>query len=110
ELFAQNIDLVSVCTPPYTHAPIACDFMQAGTHVLVEKPMASSLEEADLMLRAAQASGKLLSVVAQNRFTTPMMKLKGVLDSKRMGPIVHVQVDSFWWRGHNYYDLWWRGT
>lgn len=110
ELLAQNIDLVSVCTPPYTHAPIACDFMQAGAHVLVEKPMASSLEEADLMLRASQASGKLLSVVAQNRFTTPMMKLKGVLDSKRMGPIVHVQVDSFWWRGHNYYDLWWRGT
>ncbi|MET1168283.1 Gfo/Idh/MocA family oxidoreductase, partial [Bacillus velezensis] len=110
ELLAQNIDLVSVCTPPYTHASIACDFMQAGAHVLVEKPMASSLEEADLMLRAAQESGKLLSVVAQNRFTTPMMKLKGVLDSKRMGPIVHVQVDSFWWRGHNYYDLWWRGT
>ena len=72
--------------------------------------MASSLEEADQMLKAAEQSGKLLSVVAQNRFTTPMMKLKGVLDSKLMGPIIHVQVDSFWWRGHNYYDLWWRGT
>ncbi|RAW10533.1 gfo/Idh/MocA family oxidoreductase [Paenibacillus taichungensis] len=110
ELLDQNIDLVSVCTPPYTHAPITCDFLYAGTHVLVEKPMASSLQEADMMLEAAQVSGKLLSVVAQNRFTTPMMKLKEVLDSKLMGPIVHVQVDSFWWRGHNYYDLWWRGT
>ncbi|MDR9748744.1 Gfo/Idh/MocA family protein [Paenibacillus taichungensis] len=110
ELLDQNIDLVSVCTPPYTHAPITCDFLYAGTHVLVEKPMASSLQEADMMLEAAQKSGKLLSVVAQNRFTTPMMKLKDVLDSKLMGPIVHVQVDSFWWRGHNYYDLWWRGT
>jgi predicted dehydrogenase len=84
--------------------------LHAGTNVLVEKPMASSLEEADQMLKAAEQSGKFLSVVAQNRFTTPMMKLKGVLDSKLMGPIVHVQVDSFWWRGHNYYDLWWRGT
>ncbi|QOS81053.1 Gfo/Idh/MocA family oxidoreductase [Paenibacillus sp. JNUCC31] len=110
ELLDQNIDLVSVCTPPYTHAPITCDFLRAGKHVLVEKPMASSLQEADMMLEAAQESGKLLSVVAQNRFTTPMMKLKDVLDSKLMGPIVHVQVDSFWWRGHNYYDLWWRGT
>lgn len=110
ELLDQNIDLVSVCTPPYTHAPITCDFLHASTHVLVEKPMASSLQEADMMLEAAQKSGKLLSVVAQNRFTTPMMKLKDVLDSKLMGPIVHVQVDSFWWRGHNYYDLWWRGT
>lgn len=63
-----------------------------------------------MMLEAAQKSGKLLSVLAQNRFTTPMMKLKDVMDSKLMGPIVHVQVDSFWWRGHNYYDLWWRGT
>ncbi|MEK4438025.1 Gfo/Idh/MocA family protein [Paenibacillus sp. FSL K6-2862] len=110
ELLSQNIDVVSICTPPYTHAPIACDFLHAGTNVLVEKPMASSLEEADQMLKAAEQSGKFLSVVAQNRFTTPMMKLKGVLDSKLMGPIVHVQVDSFWWRGHNYYDLWWRGT
>lgn len=110
ELLDQNIDLVSVCTPPYTHATITCDFLHASTHVLVEKPMASSLQEADMMLEAAQKSGKLLSVVAQNRFTTPMMKLKDVLDSKLMGPIVHVQVDSFWWRGHNYYDLWWRGT
>ncbi|CAI6083436.1 Inositol 2-dehydrogenase/D-chiro-inositol 3-dehydrogenase [Paenibacillus sp. JJ-100] len=110
DLLQADIDLVSVCTPPYTHASIASDFLRAGKHVLVEKPMASSLEEADQMLNAAQKSGKLLSVVAQNRFTTPMMKLKNVLDSKLMGPILHVQVDSYWWRGHNYYDLWWRGT
>ncbi|WP_308723535.1 Gfo/Idh/MocA family protein [Paenibacillus polysaccharolyticus] len=110
ELLQNDIDLVSICTPPYTHASIACDFMKAGKHVLVEKPMASSLEEADQMLKAAQDSGTLLSVVAQNRFTTPMMKLKSVLDSRHMGPILHVQVDSYWWRGHSYYDLWWRGT
>ncbi|SCY68261.1 Predicted dehydrogenase [Paenibacillus polysaccharolyticus] len=110
ELLQKDIDLVSICTPPYTHASIACDFMKAGKHVLVEKPMASSLEEADQMLKAAQDSGTLLSVVAQNRFTTPMMKLKSVLDSRHMGPILHVQVDSYWWRGHSYYDLWWRGT
>ncbi|KAA8784940.1 Gfo/Idh/MocA family oxidoreductase [Paenibacillus amylolyticus] len=110
ELLQNDIDHVSICTPPYTHASIACDFMKAGKHVLVEKPMASSLEEADQMLKAAQDSGKLLSVVAQNRFTTPMMKLKSVIDSRQMGPILHVQVDSYWWRGYSYYDLWWRGT
>lgn len=110
DLLEADIDLVSICTPPYTHASIACEFLRAGKHVLVEKPMASSLEEADQMLKAAQESGKLLSIVAQNRFTTPMMKLKNVLDSKLMGPILHVQVDSYWWRGHSYYDLWWRGT
>ncbi|KAB8134519.1 Gfo/Idh/MocA family oxidoreductase, partial [Gracilibacillus oryzae] len=39
-----------------------------------------------------------------------MMKLKHVLETELMGPIVHTQVDSYWWRGHSYYDLWWRGT
>ena len=105
-----DVDLVSVCTPPYTHAQIAIDFLEAGKHVLVEKPMASSLEECDAMNEAAEKSGKILSVVAQNRFRTPMMKLKNVLETKLMGPILHTQVDSFWWRGHSYYDLWWRGT
>ncbi|MBP1969328.1 putative dehydrogenase [Virgibacillus natechei] len=105
-----DIDLVSICTPPYTHAEIAVDFLNAGKHVLVEKPMASSLKECDVMNEAAERNGKTLSVVAQNRFRNSMMKLKHVLDTKLMGPIVHTQVDSFWWRGHSYYDLWWRGT
>ncbi len=106
----ENIDLVSVCTPPYTHAAITIEALNQGKNVIVEKPMASSLKECDAMNEAAKRSGKILSVVAQNRFTSPMMKLKHVLDTKLMGPIVHTQVDSFWWRGHCYYDLWWRGT
>ncbi|MBM6996865.1 Gfo/Idh/MocA family oxidoreductase [Paenibacillus sp. DXFW5] len=106
----SDIDLVSVCTPPYTHADTAIAFLDAGKHVIVEKPMASSLEECDRMNEAAERNGKILSVVAQNRFTSPMMKLKHVLDTKLMGPIVHAQIDSYWWRGHSYYDLWWRGT
>ncbi|GAE36359.1 Gfo/Idh/MocA family protein [Halalkalibacter akibai] len=106
----EDIDLVSICTPPYTHAETAITLMDAGKHVIVEKPMASSLEECDAMNEAAERSQKVLSVIAQNRFRTPMMKLKSVLETKLMGPIVHTQVDSFWWRGHSYYDLWWRGT
>ncbi|SHM99034.1 Gfo/Idh/MocA family protein [Gracilibacillus kekensis] len=106
----EDVDLISICTPPYTHAEIAVGSLNAGKHVLVEKPMASSLEECDLMNEAAARNQKLLSVVAQNRFTTPMMNLKNVLDTKLIGTILHTQVDSFWWRGHSYYDLWWRGT
>ncbi|MBP3951695.1 Gfo/Idh/MocA family protein [Bacillus suaedae] len=106
----SDIDLVSVCTPPYTHAEIAVDFLNHGKHVLVEKPMASSLAECDAMNAAAERNKKILSVISQNRFSDPMMKLKSVLDTKLMGPIVHTQIDSYWWRGHSYYDLWWRGT
>ncbi|MFC4101310.1 Gfo/Idh/MocA family protein [Paenibacillus xanthanilyticus] len=110
ELLDQGIDLVSICMPPFVHAPVTIDFLHAGSHVLVEKPMASSLEECDAMIEAAGRSGKVLSVVAQNRFRNPIMKLKSVLDSGMAGNILHAQVDSFWWRGHCYYDLWWRGT
>lgn len=105
-----DIDLVSVCTPPFTHAEIAINALRAGKHVLVEKPMASSLAECDRMNEAAAASGKILSVVSQNRFGDAAMKLKRVLESGLVGRILHAQVDSFWWRGYSYYDLWWRGT
>lgn len=109
-LDAQDIDLVSICTPPYCHAEIAIDFLNAGKNVIVEKPMAASLEECDAMIAAAEKSGKIFSVIAQNRFRDPIMNLKTVLDSGKIGKIVHAQIDSFWWRGHCYYDLWWRGT
>ena len=111
ELLARGgIDLVSVCTPPYTHAQIAIDALNAGVHVIVEKPMASSLAECDRMNAAADAAGRILSVISQNRFGNEITKLKHVLDSGLAGRIVHAQVDSFWWRGYVYYDLWWRGT
>jgi len=109
-LNCADIDLVSICSPPFRHAEIAVDFLNAGKNVLVEKPMASSLEECDAMIAAAQKSGKMLSVIAQNRFTDPVSGLKKVLDSGLIGKIVHAQIESLWWRGHSYYDLWWRGT
>ncbi len=105
-----KFDAASVCLPPFEHAPAAAALLRAGKHVLVEKPMATSLQECDEMLEAAQATGSLLSVVAQTRFKTPMMKLKRILESGLAGRVLHAQVDSFWWRGSNYYDLWWRGT
>ncbi|GHT94099.1 oxidoreductase [Spirochaetia bacterium] len=104
------IDLVSVCTPPYCHAEIAIDFLRAGKNVIVEKPMAASLEECDAMIAASRESGATLSVIAQNRFRDPIANLKTVLDSGKIGKVTHVQIDSHWWRGHSYYDLWWRGT
>jgi len=105
-----DFDLASICLPPFAHANAAIDLLNAGKHVLTEKPMAPSLEECDQMLAAAKANDRLLSVVAQNRFKTPTMKLKQLLDTGLVGKILHAQVDSFWWRGQSYYDLWWRGT
>lgn len=105
-----DFEVASICLPPFEHAPAAVALLRAGKHVVVEKPMAPSLQECDAMLAAARSGGRLLSVIAQNRFKTPMMKLKRVLESGLLGRVLHAQVDSFWWRGARYYDLWWRGT
>ena len=106
----RDIDLVDVCTPPYVHAQISINCLRSGKNVVCEKPMAASLEECDQMLRARDESGKRLSIIAQNRFRQPIRNLKALLDSGLAGPVRCAQVDSFWWRGHCYYDLWWRGT
>ena len=106
---ADEIDLVSVCTPPYAHAQIAIDSMHAGCNVLGEKPMAASLEECDAMLAAEKETGKTLSIIAQNRFRKPILAIKALLDEGLIGRVLHAQIDSYWWRGSRYYDLWWRG-
>ena len=109
-LASEHLDLVSIATPPGTHCELSVQALEAGVHVIVEKPMAPSLEECDRMLEAQRRSGKLLSVIAQNRFRDDMAQLKAVLDSGRIGRIAHARIASAWWRGRAYYDLWWRGT
>lgn len=106
----HSIDLASICVPPFAHAQTTIEALNAGSHILAEKPMATCLQECDDMLAAAESNGRLLSIVAQNRYKNPLMKLKQVIDSGYIGKIIHAQVDSFWWRGSHYYDLWWRGT
>ena len=106
----DDIDLVSLCTPPFTHAVLAIACMEHGIDVIGEKPMAASLAECDRMIETRNKTGRRLSVISQNRFRTPIWKLKQMIDSGIAGKVLHAQVDSFWWRGHCYYDLWWRGT
>ncbi|GHV26503.1 oxidoreductase [Clostridia bacterium] len=105
-----KIDIVHVCTPPSAHAEIAINSMKAGCNVLVEKPMAPSLAECDEMLAAEKANGVTMACIAQNRFRNDNYKLKKVADSGVAGKPLIVHVDSYWYRGHSYYDLWWRGT
>ena len=105
-----DIDLVSVCLPPSVHAEVAIAALEAGKHVVVEKPMASSLEECDAMIRAAGKSGRILASISQNRYKIPMMKIKKILESGTAGRVLHATANSSWWRGQSYYDLWSRGT
>ncbi len=104
-----KIDTVHVCTPPYTHAEIAINSMNAGKSVVVEKPMATCLHECDLMLEAEKKNGVTMCCIAQNRFRDPIKKLKDLIDGSKAGKPLMAHVNSLWWRGHCYYDLWWRG-
>ena len=106
----KDIDLVSVCLPPSLHADATVKALKSGKHVLCEKPMATSLEECDRMIKAAEESGKLLTVMANFRFQSPFRRVKQLLDDGIAGKVLHATVNSLWWRGANYYDLWWRGT
>ena len=110
EILDKDIDLVDVCTPPFVHAEISINALRSGKNVVCEKPMAASLEECDAMLKARDESGKKLSIIAQNRFRLPVRNLKALLDSGMAGKVRQVTVNSLWFRGHSYYDLWWRGT
>lgn len=107
---AEDIDLVSICLPPSAHADNTVKALEMGCHVLVEKPMANSLEECDRMIAASERTGKHLSIVCQNRFKTPMQRIHKMLQDGVGGRVTHAVVNSLWWRGENYYDLWWRGT
>lgn len=105
----EECDIVSICTPPAAHREMAVYCLRAGKHVLVEKPMASSLEECRSMIEAAEEAGKKLGVIAQSRFMTPVWRTKKLLDSGICGRLLYTQVNSFWYRGRSYYDLAWRG-
>jgi predicted dehydrogenase len=73
---AEKVDVVSIVTPTETHCEIACAFLEAGANVLVEKPIALTLDEADLMIAAAEKSGKKLMVGHLERYNPAMVALR----------------------------------
>lgn len=109
-LSRDDIQVVSICTPPFTHAELAIAAMESGKHVLVEKPMCCSLEEADKMIDAAEKSERVLAVVLQWRFTAEFLRMKALLDAGKLGRLVLVHMMSLWWRTVEYYRVWWRGS
>lgn len=83
----DDIDAISVCLPNYLHAPVSIDALNAGKHVLCEKPMATSKEEAEAMIEAAIANGKKLMIGHNQRFVTSHQKAKEIIDSGKLGKI-----------------------
>lgn len=106
-----KIDAVSVLTESGNHAKHVIELAKYGKHIVVEKPMALTLDDADSMIRACDAAAVKLFVIKQNRFNVPVVKLRQALEDGRFGKLVLGTVRVRWCRTQEYYDQdKWRGT
>lgn len=107
----REIRLGVVCTPSGLHARQGIELARAGKHVIVEKPMALRLDEADRLIEACDRGGVKLFVVKQNRYNRPVRKAREALESGRLGTLFMGDVRVLWSRSQAYYDEEpWRGT
>ena len=110
-LARKDIDAVAVLTPSGMHPAHVIACAKAGKHVVVEKPMALRLQDADDMIRACDEAGVKLFVVKQNRFNVPVVKAREALEAGRFGRLILGTVRVRWCRDQAYYDQdAWRGT
>ena len=108
---AVNPDVFVVLTESGYHARDTIDLTRHRKHIIVEKPMALTLDDADAMIKACDVAGVRLFVVKQNRFNRPVVKLRDALDAGRFGKLVVGTVRVRWCRPQAYYDQdQWRGT
>jgi UDP-N-acetyl-2-amino-2-deoxyglucuronate dehydrogenase len=107
----ESIDVVVVLTPSGMHAKNVLNLSKYGKHIMVEKPMALTLDDADAMIKACDDNGCKLFVIKQNRYNVPVVKLREALVAGRFGKLVLGTVRVRWSRDQSYYDQDdWRGT
>jgi predicted dehydrogenase len=110
-LARKDMDAVAVLTPSGMHPEHVIACARAGKHVVVEKPMALRLSDADNMIRACDEAGVKLFVVKQNRFNVPVVKAREALEAGRFGQLILGTVRVRWCRDQAYYSQdTWRGT
>ena len=107
----ENIDVIVILTPSGNHAEHVLELAPYKKDIMVEKPMALTLEDADAMIRICDENGVKLFVIKQNRFNVPVVKLREAVEKKRFGKLVLGTVRVRWCRTQEYYDQdAWRGT
>jgi len=107
----QKPELVSICTESGKHAAIALDCIRRGINIIVEKPIALSIEDADAIIEEARKYNVKVCACHQNRFNKSVMKIREAMDQRRFGRLFYGTAHIRWNRGHEYYDrASWRGT
>lgn len=87
----EDLDIVDICTPPHTHAPLAIEAMEKSCHVLLEKPMALKLSDCDEMIRVSQKHGSKLCVVHNELFRPPLLKARELVEKGDIGKVIGMQ-------------------
>lgn len=106
-----DIQIINVCSPNGLHKEHAIQALLAGKHVLVEKPMALDRDDCEEMITTAMKQDKRLYVVKQNRFNPPIVAVKELIDSGKLGDVYNVNVNCYWNRNENYYNTSdWKGS
>ena len=110
-LSQSGIEAVIICTPHPFHLLPAVRAAKNGIHVLVEKPLASSLADCDEMIKVAKNAGVKLGVISQRRFYEPVHRVKKAIEENKIGKPILATVTMLGWRDQNYYQSnSWRGT
>ena len=99
---AEKPDIVVVLTESGNHARHVVELAQYGAHIIVEKPMALTLGDADRMIEACDRAGVKMFVIKQNRFNVPVLKLREALEAGRFGKLVMGTVRVRWCRPQSY--------
>lgn len=105
-----QVDLVDVCLPPHLHVPVSVQALQAGRHVVLEKPIAPSLAECDLLEAAAKDAGRQVFPVFQYRYGPATAALDALIAAGLAGAPQVAALETHWNRGADYYAVPWRGT
>ena len=107
----ESIDVVTIATISGYHAEQAIDCLNRNKHVLIEKPMALSIEDTDQIIELGKEKNKKVCVSHQNRFIPAVQKLKQAIDEGRFGKLIHGTARTLWARDDHYYQqAAWRGT
>jgi predicted dehydrogenase len=110
-LAALDVDVVVVCTPTGMHGDVAIEALNAGKHVIVEKPADVTVDRIDDIIAAQERSGKLVTVISQHRFDPSTEIILDAIDKGEFGRLTSGIATVDWWRGQKYYDSGaWRGT
>lgn len=104
------IDVISVCSPNGLHSEHSIKSLNAGFHVLCEKPLAINVHDCGEMIKAAEKANRRLFAIKQNRFNPPVNAVKEAINEGKLGKIYSVQLSCFWNRKNDYYANSWKGT